>query len=260
MRVTSFPPDPAAQSAALTQGLQRGLREVLQRLGAAATGGARPGLLAVSKSVPAATALQLARALAAAGEPVRLGENRIADLEAKVRAAADAGLAVEWHYIGHVQRNKARRIAAVADVIHSLDSRALADALERAAAELGRTLGVYVQVDFTPDAGKTGLDETGARELVQHLANCPHLALLGLMAMGPLESPPGPQTAAVFARVAALGRDLAADPGLAAVLRDGRAHLSLGMSADLELAVAAGSDLVRVGSDLFRHLEGPLAP
>ena len=161
---------------------------------------------------------------------------------------------VRWHFLGHVQRNKARRIVAHADVIHSVDSLRLAETLERAAADAGKVLDVFVQVDFTGEATKTGLDADGAREVLRYAAGAPHLRPLGLMAMGPLADgrTPGRTTAGgLRARRRARAR-ARADPALAAAFPGGRAQLSIGMSGDLELAIAAGSTLVRVGSDLFR--------
>lgn len=257
MRVTTLPPDPL-RSGSREALLAEGLAAVRGRLAAAAAlrrpGAPRVALLPVTKSLGVDDTLAFARLLTAesgrAAGPVPLGENRASDLEAKAEAAARAGLDIAWHFVGHVQRNKLRRIARHAAVVHSVDSLALVDGLARAAADTGKRLGVYVQVDLTPDPAKTGLDEAGARAVARAAAASLHLALLGLMAMGPLEDPPGAATAAVFARVAALAADLAADPevhpaGSTAL------GLSLGMSADLELAVAAGSTLVRVGSDLF---------
>jgi pyridoxal phosphate enzyme (YggS family) len=248
---------------AVSRALAAGLASVRDRIASATPVGQPPPLLLpVTKSVSAETALALAgHVLAArdAGTPrddavVELGESRAADLARKVEHFRAAGVPARWHFLGHVQRNKARRIVALADVIQSLDSLRLAETLERAATDAGKVLDVFVQVDFTGEATKTGLDADGAREVLRYVVRAPHLRPLGLMAMGPLAERPGHTTPEVFARVAALARELEADPEFAGTFPDSRAQLSLGMSGDLEPAIAAGSTLVRVGSDLFRHL------
>lgn len=259
VRLSTLPIDPrrdASRAPALAAVLGANLRAVRGRIAAAvAPGGAAPVLLPVTKSVPPETALVLARMLAAERPgPVDLAESRATELARKAQHLRAAGIPVRWHFVGHVQRNKARRVAELADVVHSLDSLRLAETLEAAAAAAGKVLAVYVQVDFTGEPTKSGLDAGGAREVLAYAARAPHLAPLGLMAMGPLHEVPGRTTRDVFLQTAALARELEADPAVGAGLPDGRARLSLGMSADLEQAVAAGSTLVRVGSDLFRDL------
>jgi len=243
--------------------LRRGLAEVRARIAAAAALHGRaaspPALLPVTKSLGVEDVIALARILAAEapasgtvtadpqGVPARarvaFGENRLGDLETKARALAERGVDVEWHYVGHLQRNKVRRIARIADVVHSVDSLALVGLLDSAAKEHDKQLGVYVQVDLTGDAHKTGLAPEAAHEVWAAVRDAPHLVPLGLMAMGPRVETGAVTTAAVFEAA----RELAGE------LRG--AGLSLGMSADLELAVAAGSTLLRIGSDLFAHLE-----
>lgn len=261
----SSPPSQADHAASLVAHvLESNLRAVRERIRRAALAAGRAAedveLLPVTKSVSAPVALALARLLAAetpeaargAGRRVELAENRADELERKAAAFDEAGVPVDWHFVGHLQTNKARRVVRLAAVVHSVDSAHLADTLARVAREEGRRPGVYLQVDFTGEASKSGLDEAGARALVADAGTREGLELLGLMAMGPLEERPGTTTASVFARVAALARALEREHGL--TFAGGRCRLSLGMSGDLEQAIAAGSTLVRVGSDLFRGL------
>lgn len=242
----------------------RGLRQRLER--AAAKVGRRPDeirILAVTKSVEPSVAAGMARL------GLRdLGENRAPELERKARAltahvegggpheapeaSPDAVPEIRWHFIGHLQRNKARRVARIATVIHSVDSLALLETLERVASEEDLRLSIYLQVDATGEAQKTGFATDAVPAAVARAKACTHLTLLGLMAMGPLVEQEGRTTREVFAEVAALARTLEADPALADVFADGRCRLSMGMSDDLEEAVRAGTDLVRVGGALFR--------
>jgi pyridoxal phosphate enzyme (YggS family) len=231
--------------------LERNLLAVRQRIAVAAAAAGRPPgdvqLLPVTKAVPIDWAARLARL----GEG-ELAENRADGLEAKARGLADRGLRVRWHFVGHLQRNKARRVARLADVVHSVDSPRLAETLARVAEEEGRTLALYLQVDFTGEAAKHGHDEATLAESLALVDGAPALTLLGLMAMGPLVERPGATTRGVFERTGALARSLEGErPG---AFEGGRCRLSMGMSGDLELAVAAGSTCVRVGTDLFRGL------
>ena len=192
-------------------------------------------LLPVTKAV----SVEVARALVSLGE-VELAENRADELVRK----AEAIDGVRWHFIGHLQRNKARRIVQHASVLHSVDSVRLLETLGRICEEEGRALEVYLQVDLTREATKTGL---GADELPAALEiskALPSLSVRGLMAMAPLHETDGHDAAAVFAAVAAL-RERTREQALAS-------GLSMGMSRDLEAAVAAGSTCVRIGTDLYR--------
>jgi pyridoxal phosphate enzyme (YggS family) len=207
-------------------------------------------LVAVTKSVPAATAA----ALVALGV-LDLGESRLQDLEAKARALGPAP--IRWHFVGHVQRNKARRVLRLAHAIHSVDSRALWEALARAASEEGRAPGVYLQVKLAPDETKGGLAPAEVAELVAEARSGP-LPLLGLMTMAPLaplvtdERDQARVSRPVFDAAAALARALPAD-----AFAGGRVRLSMGMSQDFEEAVRAGADVVRVGTALFEEAPAP---
>jgi pyridoxal phosphate enzyme (YggS family) len=194
-------------------------------------------LLAVSKGRDAASV----REALAAGQR-EFGENRVQELVAKAGALADQPL--RWHLIGSLQTNKVDALLGVPGLalVHSLDRVKLADALQRALDERGRELDVLLQIDATDDADKHGARPDHARALLAHVrAHCPRLRVRGLMAMGPRQGSPK----AVFAAVAALRDELAARGSLPLPV------LSLGMTGDLEDAIAAGSTLVRVGTAIF---------
>jgi len=235
----------------LHERLNDNLRRVRERIEAACALAGRPAgsvrLVAVTKSAPA----EACAALSELGQ-VDLGENRVQSLTAKARYCAERGREVHWHFLGHLQRNKARDVVRTAEEIHSVDSPRLVDALERIAAEEGRRPRIYLEVDFTASAARTGLEPQAALELSAEAAAAVHLRLAGLMTMAPVPegSEADEETAsAVFARLAELAQRIPPER-----FERGRAQLSMGMSADFEAAIAQGADVVRVGSLLFEGL------
>lgn len=233
--------------------LETNLASVRSRIAAAVARAGRPEgsvrLVAVTKSVGTA----LAERLCAAGVS-DLGENRAQELERKSLAFREDGVPARWHFLGHLQRNKARAVAALADVLHSLDSLRLAEALSQASQALGRTLDVHLQVMVHPEPTKTGFAPTEVESALARVRALPALRVVGLMAMAPL-APTGAQKERLardtFERTAGLARELRAHFEAAPLL-------SMGMSDDFEVAIECGSDLVRVGSALFEGLErGP---
>ncbi len=194
-------------------------------------------LLAVSKTRPAADV----REALAAGQ-TQFGENRVQELAAKAEELADTD--VRWHLIGSVQTNKVRLLCAVPHLVlvQSVDRTKLVDRLASTLAEIGGSLDVLVQVEATGEESKHGAMPDDVPELARAIvAAAPQLRLCGLMAIGPLHGDPTP----VFARVARLRDELREALDLPLPI------LSLGMTGDLEAAVAAGSTLVRVGTGVF---------
>jgi len=225
----------------------RRLDEVRARIARAARAcGRRPEevtLLAVSKGQPPQA---LAEAHAAGQR--RFGESYLQEARAKMEAlAALEGL--EWHFIGPIQSNKAKAIAARFDWVHSLDRADLAERLARHRPEALPPLEVCIQVNVSGEPTKRGVAPEEAAALAEVVTALPRLRLRGLMAIPAPERDPARQRAA-FARLR----------GLLEALR-ARGHagldtLSMGMSADLEAAVAEGATIVRVGTALF----GPRPP
>ncbi|MBX3026454.1 YggS family pyridoxal phosphate-dependent enzyme [bacterium] len=185
-------------------------------------------LIAVSKTKPAAAV----RAAIAAGV-TDIGENYVQEAEAK-RAAVGDGAA--WHLIGHLQRNKAGRAAALFDCIHTVDSAALGAALSRQAQALGRTVRLLVEVRLGGEATKSGVEPAAVPALLDAL-RLPGLAVEGLMSVPP---PGDPEQARPHFRALRALRDRLA-------LRE----LSMGMSEDFEVAIEEGATLVRVGRAIF---------
>ena len=190
-------------------------------------------LVAVSKGV----APEVLRAAVVAGA-CDLGENYVQEWQAKRDALAD--LAIAWHFIGRIQRNKAAAIAACA-LVHSLTDERVARALDAAAAERGAPLPVLLQVNLAGEATKSGLT---AAELPRLLASV--RALASLRIEGLMTIPPPLPPDAVRPLFAAL-RELRDRQEDAASLP----HLSMGMSGDFEVAIEEGATLVRVGTAIF---------
>jgi len=179
------------------------------------------------------------RAAVAAGLSV-LGENRVQEAEEKVPLLAG----VRWHLVGRLQSNKARRAVALFEVVETVDSLDLARRLDRVAAEAGRRLAVFFQVNVDRDPAKSGyLAEGLARDLPELLA-LPELHPAGLMTVGALVAEPE-LARPTFRRLAALSAELrAGEPRLGP-------GLSMGMTDDFEVAVEEGATHLRIGRAIF---------
>ena len=212
------------------------LADVRARIAAAEAAAGRPSgsvrLVAVTKTWPASDV-----ALLAGLGITDVAENR--DQEARPKHEACAALGLRWHFVGQLQRNKARSVTSYADVVESVDRPELVTALDRGAQEAGRVVDVLLQVDLAepPQPHRGGVIPVSVAALAEVVAGAPALRLAGLMAVAPLGEEPLP----AFARLARVARDLRADHPEALVL-------SAGMSGDLEAAVLAGATHVRVGT------------
>ncbi len=207
--------------------------------GAAVAAGRDPAevrLLAVSKTWPA----ESVREAAAAGQRA-FGENYVQEGVAKVEALADLGL--EWHFIGPLQSNKTRLVANRFAWVHSIDRLKIAERLAEQRDVHLPPLDVCIQVNVSGEASKSGVAPADLPELARAVASLPRLRLRGLMAI----PEPTPDVALQRARFASLRmlRDELNAAGL------GLDTLSMGMSDDLEAAIAEGSTMVRVGTAIF---------
>jgi pyridoxal phosphate enzyme (YggS family) len=197
-------------------------------------------LVAVTKTYPAGDVLHLA----ALG--VRdIGENRDQEAAPKAAEVAAAGEEVRWHFVGQLQRNKARSVAGYASLVHSVDSVRLAEALGKAAGDRDTPLGILVQVSIDGDPTRGGAvpggdAETGLEQVAAAVAKANTLTLRGVMAVAPLDWAP----ARAFERLASVAAELRVGYPTADLI-------SAGMSADLEQAVAFGATHVRIGSALL---------
>ena len=188
-------------------------------------------IVGVTKTHP----VEVARAALDAGITL-LGENRIQEAEPKVAALPEA----EWHLVGHLQSNKARRAARAFAVIHSVDSQPLLDRLDAGAAEERSALRVLLQVNVSGEATKAGM----APESIESIRRPEHASLVGLMTIAPMGAS-NAAARAVFGTLRDLRDQLEQRIGMALP------ELSMGMSADAEAAAAEGATLVRIGTALF---------
>jgi pyridoxal phosphate enzyme (YggS family) len=202
-------------------------------------------LLAVTKAVPAAFCAAWARL-----GLVDLGENRAEDLHAKALELARLGLEPRWHFVGHLQRNKARDVVRDAHVIHSIDSMRLLETVARIAEDERRIPRIYVQVKLSTEATKSGLDPRDLAAVLARAAALGSVRLEGLMTMAPLLADELAQRAAAET----VFRELARLAELHAHAFTEAPRLSMGMSDDFEAAIRAGSHVVRIGSRLHAGL------
>lgn len=197
-------------------------------------------LIAVSKTHPR----DAIEAAVAAGQR-EFGENTVQDALSKIPHFAGRGLI--WHFIGHLQSNKAKFIPGNFEWLHSLDSVALAQRLSRAAVERGVSVKSLIEVNITRDPAKHGLDPDSVFPLIEELLgqSLPGVGLRGLMCIGPH---PATETEirAAFANLRKLRDTCQSRFGLPAFT-----ELSMGMSGDYAEAIQEGSTMVRIGTAVF---------
>ena len=220
----------------LSQNLQR-VRQRLIQASSAYTVSHTPQLLAVSKH----------HSSAAIAELYQLGQ--VAFAESYVQEALSkqqdlAALAIEWHFIGPIQSNKTKQIAQHFAWVHSVDRLKVAERLNKACADSGRRLNICLQVNISRESSKSGCLPEELPALAIAVQALPYLQLRGLMAI-PNPTEDIAEQRANFAKVAALQAQLNQ------ILDDPLDTLSMGMSNDLEAAVAEGATYVRIGTALF---------
>lgn len=218
------------------------LAAVRTRIAAAARAAGRDpadvALLLATKTLPDA----VVRAAVEAGATL-LGENRVQELLAHAPAVADLHPTV--HLIGHLQSNKVAAALPWVACVQSVDTLDLAARLSRRCADAARTLDVMVQVNVSAEPTKFGVPPQAAVDLAVRVAALPRLRLVGFMTVG-ANSPDDAAVRAGYARLRAVRDDAVGRAGLA-----GATGLSMGMSGDLELAIAEGATVVRIGTAVF---------
>lgn len=170
-----------------------------------------------------------------------LGESRVQDGIAKVKAVSPGPV---WHFIGHLQRNKARRAAEFFDVIQSVDNLELAEILSKKSKELENKQEIYIQLNSTEEAQKSGFYSGEILDFADKINKLPGLLLSGIMTIGPLTDDEGMikksflQTKEIFDK-------------LKTEIGESFKWLSMGMSADFELALDYGANVLRIGTAIF---------
>ncbi|MBP7951245.1 MAG: YggS family pyridoxal phosphate-dependent enzyme [Verrucomicrobiales bacterium] len=225
------------------------ISRVREEMAAASARAGRPTaeteLLIVSKTFPPDLIGE------AAAYPHRdFGESRVQEAMEKI---PQLPASLRWHFIGHLQANKVRRILPFCEVFHGVHSLGLARDLDRIAAELGLRPQIYLQVNVADDAAKFGFSPASLREAFESLLHCRRLDILGLMTI-PSYSPDPEKSRPHFAALRKLRDQIETEfsvhlPGL-----------SMGMSGDFPVAIEEGATIVRVGSRIFGSRPGSAAP
>ncbi len=221
----------------MAENLAKNLAEVRNQIKLAAENAGRNAdeikLVAVSKTHPAEILLEAIEA----GANI-LGENKVQEAESKIEAIGRSK--AEWHLIGHLQSNKARKAVKLFDWIHTLDSIELAERLERICKEENRfDLNILIQVDLAGEETKSGVLENDLPELIEYLKSCECLKLRGLMIIPPYFED-AEKVRPYFKNLCEIRDEL---------LPDG--ELSMGMSHDFAIAIEEGATIIRVGTAIF---------
>lgn len=227
----------------MTQSIETRLRKVNERIRAAALACGRDPetvrLIAVSKTVPSD------RVLAAIQAGVTdLGENYVQEAGEKIETLSKE--TVSWHFIGHLQSNKAKYAVKLFDLIHSVDSVKLARELDKRSGNVGKVQNILVQVNISGEKTKSGVETDLAIEIVREIALLNNLSICGLMTMPPYFNAPE-KVRPYFRALKALQEIILKER----IPNVSMAELSMGMSGDFETAIQEGATLVRVGTAIF---------
>ncbi len=227
----------------MPESIQSRLKRVKERIEAAALSSGRAPktvkLVAVSKTVP------VDRILAAIKAGVTdLGENYVQEAREKIEALR--GESILWHFIGHLQSNKAKYAVRLFDLIHSVDSLKLAKELNKRASAIGKVQKILVQVNISGEATKSGIETEQAVDLVRQVVPLESLAVCGLMTMPPYFN--APDKVRPYFRALRDLKDIIRKEAIANV---DMTELSMGMTGDFEAAIEEGATLVRIGTAIF---------
>ena len=227
----------------MPENVQIGLKRVKERIEAAALSAGRDPetvkLVAVSKTVPADRVLAAIKAGA-----TDLGENYVQEAREKIEALK--GESILWHFVGHLQSNKAKYAVKLFDLIHSVDSSKLAKELNKRAATLGKVQQILIQVNISGEETKSGIDAEQALEIVRKVSRFENLAIRGLMTMPPFFN--APDKVRPYFRAL---KDLQDVIRKEAIPNMDMTELSMGMTGDFETAIEEGATLVRIGTAIF---------
>ena len=173
-----------------------------------------------------------------------LGENYVQELMEKEEELADLKETIRWHYIGHLQRNKAKYLVPFVSMIHSIDSERLAREVNKQGEKIGRKIPVLLQVNTSGESSKFGCYPGGAMTIAERMAEMEYLDMQGLMTLATFSD--NSDIVRPMFRLLRDTRDLIADKtGLEL------AHLSMGMTNDFEIAIEEGATIIRIGTAIF---------
>ena len=177
-----------------------------------------------------------------------IGENRVQDFLEKYEIINEK---VNWHFIGHLQSNKVKYLVNNVSLIHSLDRESLANEINRQGELTNYKFNCLVQVNVSGEASKFGMSPENVEDFLVKLSEMEHINVQGLMTMAPFEDNPE-DTRYVFERL----RNLKYRLGNLNIPRIDLKYLSMGMSNDYQIALEEGSNMVRIGSEIFEHTLG----
>ncbi len=195
-------------------------------------------LIAVSKTKPVEMLQEIY------DEGIRVfGENKVQELVDKYEVLPTD---IKWQMIGHLQRNKVKYIVDKVDLIHSVDSLRLAEAIDKEAEKKGVTANILIEVNVAKEESKFGLMPEEVDDFIEQVKNFKHLQIKGLMTIAPFVSDPE-ENRPIFARL----RELSVDIRKKNVDNINMSVLSMGMTNDYQVAIEEGATMVRVGTGIF---------
>lgn len=230
----------------IKEALRRNLEELNSRIASAcARSGRQPSsikLVVATKTVEP----HVIRMLSLLGIS-EVGENKVQDAQRKHEALKD--LPLHWHMFGHLQRNKVKKALQLFELIHSLDSLPLAQEIDRVSLSLGKKTQVLVEVNVSKEPQKYGRKEEDLLPFLEKLSPMKGLQVLGLMCMTPIMEDPEP-CRPLFHHLRELSEEIK-KRGIEDIRME---YLSMGMTQDFEVAIEEGSNLIRVGTAIFRGI------
>lgn len=172
-----------------------------------------------------------------------IGENYVQEAE---RAYQKIGQAVKWHMIGHLQSNKAKKAVRIFDMIETVDSVKLAEAIDRACGDIGKVMPVLIEINSGEESQKAGVMPEDAASLIREMTVFRNIRIMGLMTMGPFSGEP--EDARPYFRRTREVFDEIRNTNLSGVEMK---HLSMGMSNSYKVAIEEGANMVRIGTKIF---------
>lgn len=172
-----------------------------------------------------------------------IGENYVQEAEKVFRAV---GNKAQWHFIGHLQKNKAKKAVKIFDMIETVDAQALAEEIDKASAQQNKVMPVLVEINSGREKQKFGVLPEAAEELIKQISSLNNIKVMGLMTMGPASGNPEAarpyfiETKKLFGRIASLNLN-----------RVEMKYLSMGMTNSYRVAIEEGANVVRIGSKIF---------
>ena len=173
-----------------------------------------------------------------------IGENRVQEAQEKFNRV---GTKVRWHMVGHLQTNKAKQAVKIFDLIHSVDSQRIADALNKEAEKIGKIQKVLIEVNTSGETSKYGVSPNKLIDLLKDLSSLPNIKVKGLMTMAPEVD--NPELARPFFIILSKLKEKIEKTKINSVEMK---YLSMGMSQDYEVAVEEGANMLRIGRAIFK--------